>query len=458
LALLFAVPPLLLIATGLVLVVQSPELFALRLLAPTFGQIVLAFIGIHATWRVVAVVDAWRKTRSRPWKTDGSLILVAIVSLAVLGSHGFVAQYVYAINEAGSTIFTGDASDVDDLLGSGPGSSGGAGGVSGGNEGDSGDAGEDSGEDPGESEDDYDDPDDWTGGDPGPGTASAGPPSGNPPSALPRNQPVSILIIGTDAAPSRSHSLTDSLIVVTYFPERNQVSMISFPRDTGRLPMYDGRVFGPRINTMLGRAQRDPVRFPDGGIGTLVSEMQYLVGVPIQYWAITNMHGFRDLVDVVGGVHVRIDKAIADASKPLFLDPGTYHMNGDEVMDVVRSRRGPGNSDWERARRQQQVLRAIASRIKDPSVVARLPQVLAAASNLVRTNMPPDQLAELLALADQAEHATTHNVVLKPHKYAVRISPDEINGRYMTELRMDALAGLSVDLFGAHSRYSGSQP
>jgi LCP family protein required for cell wall assembly len=453
-ALLWAVPPLALLAGATVWIAQAPEIFALRLLTPTIALAVVAAIALHAAWRVAAILDAWRATRSGPWRHDGSLVLVVALSAVVLLGHGIAGSYVQSVYVAGSQIFstdTGGGANVvlDDFL----------------DDGDADDADTDDGDADDADTDDFGDLDDWDNweewadwepGDwePGVNATDDGSLGGRAPGELPRSGPISVLIIGTDAAPSRDHSLTDSLMVVTYLREEDQVSMISFPRDTGRLPMYDGTVFGPRINTLLGRANRDPVRFPHGAMGTLVRQMEYLVGVPIHYWVITNMNGFRELVEVVGGVQVTLDRAIADGSKNLFLEPGKHFFTADEVMQVVRSRRGPGNSDWERARRQQKVLRAIGSRVKDPSVAVRMPEVLSAASRLVRTNVPPDQLADLFVLLEQSEHATTKHVVLRPSQYASRIPPGEVNGRYMTQLNMGAVRLLSIELFGEYSRHS----
>lgn len=437
-AVLLALPPVVLLFVAAITILQSPEAFALRLLAPAFAIPVIGLVALHAIWRIAAIMDAWRRTRSRPWRRDGSLFLAVVLSAIVVISHVWVGAYVQSVSEAGERIFSSGEGGLDDILHGTPSA-----------EGDADDDLEPHERDP-EGLDDWDDWDSWGSDDPGPGT-----PSDDPrPSGLPASGPISVLIIGTDSRPSRSHSLTDTLIVATYFPERNQVTMISVPRDTGRLLMYDGRTFGPRINTMLGRANRDPVRFPDGGMGTLVRQMEFIVGVPIHYWAITNIHGFRDLVDVVGGVEVRLDKPIADRSKDLFLDAGTYFFDGAEVMRVVRSRRGPGNSDWERARRQQHVLRAVTRRLTDPAIALRMPEVLNAASGLIRTNCPPSQVADLFVLLDRSEHATSRHFVLNPRRYASRIPPQEVNGRYMTQLNMSAVAELSRELFGEYSRYS----
>ena len=57
-----------------------------------------------------------------------------------------------------------------------------------------------------------------------------------------------------------------------------------------------------------------PKDFPDGPINTLTKELGYLLGVPIYYYAAINLDGFKQMVDLVGGVTVTYDQDIFDPS------------------------------------------------------------------------------------------------------------------------------------------------
>lgn len=489
-ALIFAVPPAALVVGLLFLIVASPSGFALNLLAPTFATVIIGLIVVHGLWRIASIVDAWRMTRDRARTlTDRTLPLAALLILITLAAHLTAGVYVQSFAEAGSRIFTGaqpaGPDQIDTILGGDPSPSpdGGAlGGVDDLNgdgviDGDDIDAADINGDgvvdvsdvqDPGLADGDANGDGTVDGNDlPAPGT-TPGPsfdPGLTPPpvdvgsgdwpaGSLPSDGPINVLFVGLDSGLGRGHSLSDSLIVGSYYPDRDQMTMISFPRDLGRFPLYTGGSYPNRINTFLGYAGRHPEIFPEGPIAALMKEIGYLLGTRIHFYAATNLEGLPTAVDAVGGVNVVLEKAIADAHWGLYLEPGAYHFNGQTVMPYVRSRYGPNNDDWKRARRQQQVILALADRVKDPAVAMRLPEVISALSEVIRTDVPRDQVRQILSLLERANEASTEQIVLStPHGYAQRIPAAEVNGRYMIEPNIAAIRELSRRVFGPYSRF-----
>lgn len=429
-ALLYALPPALLVFGLLTALALAPEVFVLRLLAPSFALAVIALIGLHAVWRVASVVDAWWNTRREPLVRDRAVPVVVLLSLVILASHGLAAYYVQSFGAAGEQIFGGDTAGpvtgpLDDILAP---------------------LATQPPETPG-----------TPGSTPVPGASPTAVPATPEPTSRPAFNPdqrVTVLFVGVDSGPGRDHALTDTLIAASFDPATNQIAMISVPRDTGRIPMYDGGIYEDRINSLLGFARNNPDRFPQGPVYALVREMEYLIGTPIDYYAVTDMAGLQATVDLVGGVDINVATAINDVGVGLVLEPGRYHMDGELALKYARSRHGPGNNDFERARRQQQIIYALGQRVKDPAVLARLPQVLDAAAGLVRSDIPVEYLPEFLGAFEQMQDASTRQIVLSPSRYAERIPPAEVGGRYMIELKMDAVAALSIELFGPESRYA----
>jgi polyisoprenyl-teichoic acid--peptidoglycan teichoic acid transferase len=402
-AFLFAVPLLLLASTAVVLIARAPEVFALRLLVPSFTLVVAGLVALTGAWRALAIVDAWQVARHTGRGRRGSVSALVILLALVVAMHGIAGYYLYSFAGAGDRIFggaprSGAPDPFDDVL---------------------------------------------------------GPSEPAPP--IPREGLVNVLFVGVDSGPGRDHALTDTLIVASFNPDTNEIVMISVPRDTGRVPLFTGGTYNPRINSMLSHFRNNPDRYPDGGIETLKRQMGHLIGVPIHYYAVTNMAGLREVVDLVGGVTVELDHSIADSRMGLFMEPGRHHLDGERALMFVRSRYGPGNNDFVRARRQQQVIRGLADRARDPGVLVRLPEVLDAGARLVRSDAPVHQLPEILDLLERSEGARTTQIVLSPPTYARRIPPEEVGGRYMIELRMAAVAALSVELFGQESRYSAGR-
>lgn len=464
-AFLFALPPLLLLIGTAVLIAQDPTTFALSLLAPSFALVVIGAIAVHGLWRVLAILDAWRMTRAGTGRlSDRHLPLAILLSVVVIVGHVSAGVFVQSFADAGEKIFTGDKpggdSDIDGILGGGPlppaggalpGDTNGDGVVDWNDEGwiedeeeippeGEGEGEEEPSQEPGPSFDpDLSPPplDDPTG-------------QPDPVGSLPSEGPINILFIGLDSGLGRTHSLSDTLLVASYFPERDQVTLISIPRDTGRMPLYTGGTYPRRINTFLGYARSNPHLFPEGPVAALMKQVGYLLGTHIHFYAATNLEGLPKAVDAVGGVEVVLDRPIADPKWNLYVEPGRHYLDGRTVMPVVRSRYGPGNSDWQRARRQQQVIRGLAASVRDPSVAMRLPQVVNALTEVVRTNVPRDKTMTLHRILERANDASAHHVVLSPSRYARRVTGIHF---YMTELNMAAVRELSLNVFGAYSRY-----
>jgi hypothetical protein len=83
-------------------------------------------------------------------------------------------------------------------------------------------------------------------------------------------------------------------------------------------------------------------------------------------------------------------------------------------------------------------------------MLPRLPEILAAAKKTVRTNVPPDQLEQLLDVAGAVRDSGIRKVVLGP-PYAERVDDPSI---YLLKLVQSKLEKISINLFGGDSRYA----
>ncbi len=165
----------------------------------------------------------------------------------------------------------------------------------------------------------------------------------------------------------------------------------------------------------------------------------------------------------MGGIDICNTKLIEDAGyrwmdgrRGFTLEPGRYHMDGATALAYARSRHG--SSDFARAKRQQQILSAVRVALLSPQNIARLPEIVTTVGGLVHTNFPDDQRDQLLALAAQVQDEPTGQYVLSPPLWSRNPPLSETNGRSVQFLKMDALAALSVHIFGDKSLYESAGP
>ncbi len=88
----------------------------------------------------------------------------------------------------------------------------------------------------------------------------------------------------------------------------------------------------------------------------------------------------------------------------------------------------------------------------DPAMVARVPSLLRAAKNTIRTSFPSDRLGEMLDLGSAIEDGSIVQRVLGP-PYAIHPESSTTGGVYILKLDMAKMAQLSITLFGSDSRY-----
>ncbi len=192
---------------------------------------------------------------------------------------------------------------------------------------------------------------------------------------------VNIIIMGSDQRPDEYGHRTDTLILLSLDPKAGKVRMLSFPRD---LYVY---IPGNRVN-------RINVADAYGGPEMVANTILYNFGLEVHHWVRVNFNGFTHIVDSLGGIDVEVGGYLQDeCGRPWSYSPGTYHMDGFQALCYVRMRKTTG--DFDRLRRQQEVMLALFKRVVSLDGLARAPELWQAFSGAVETDM---QLADALRM------------------------------------------------------------
>jgi hypothetical protein len=134
-------------------------------------------------------------------------------------------------------------------------------------------------------------------------------------------------------------------------------------------------------------------------------------------------------------------------------------LNAEDALRFVRSRKGQSGGDFARAKRQQEVLSALRREMTKPQNLPRVPDIAEALAQVISTNYPPNQIDQLLALAEQVDDEPSQQWILKNPDWAEIQRRAETGRRTAIVPRMDRLAELSRQVFGEASLYwNGSAP
>jgi LCP family protein required for cell wall assembly len=425
LALIFAVPALLLIPVFAYQLRQGPATFVGRFADPSYALDALIVVLAIGAWRFAAVTHALvgadrRKTR----RVVDRLVVVALAAVIIL-SHGFAGVLLATTYNADNRVFS-QQNGLADLETPSPG-------------------------------------------------LSAQPTSTDGSTATPAaDARVTMLFTGLDSNPAtRATHSYDSLMVVSFDPKSNSVQMVSLPREIASFPFYFHGVDSPAdwITYLPTYVKNGAIQgSPDSPYITLVKEIQYLVGVHIDYWTVMNLQGFIKMIDAVGGVDVNNQSVINDGSYDwldgthgVYIGAGPQHLNGRYALAYARSRHGAGGNDYKRAGRQQEIMLALLHKMSQPGQIFQLSNIISQVGASVETGstdpanpFKPSMVADYINAAENVPTGNFTNIVLGP-PYTTSIS-SLIAGKASICLSMPKMAAESVTLFGQDSLWYGKHP
>ena len=242
---------------------------------------------------------------------------------------------------------------------------------------------------------------------------------------------VNILAMGID---QREHEQgpwrTDTMIVFTLDPVTMSAGMLSIPRDLW-VPIR-GYEEG-RINTAhyLGELYDHP----GGGPALALDTVQYNLGVPIHHYVRVNFAAFVELVDRIGGIDITVEEDIDDplypdeafGYDPLHITAGQHHFDGEMALKYARTRHSIGG-DFDRAKRQQQVIMAVFDRVTQldnlPDLAVQAPALWEAMQDSVVTDLNLDEIVALAVLAKEIDPENMSFGVIDEHYTQFWTTPD----------------------------------
>jgi polyisoprenyl-teichoic acid--peptidoglycan teichoic acid transferase len=237
--------------------------------------------------------------------------------------------------------------------------------------------------------------------------------------ALPSLNRTTILLLGVDARPGQKIARTDSIILLTFNPQTNSAGMLSIPRDLKVRPSALNRDM--KITSVYPAGEA--VGYPGGGAALLEQTITELLGYPVDQYVIVNFEGFKQIIDLIGGVDITVPYEIYDDKypddnygylPPIHFLPGNQHMDGDTALKYARTRHA--DNDYARAGRQQQVIMAIKDKVTQQgqlaSLLPRLPGLAVGMANSVQTDIPVDKAITLARVMDKMDLNNIARVVI----------------------------------------------
>ncbi len=212
------------------------------------------------------------------------------------------------------------------------------------------------------------------------------PPIEIPPPAPTLPQPSgqeNILLLGDDKRDDASFR-TDAVMLLILKKNEGAASLVSFPRD---LYVYAPGWTMQRINMIMER----------GGFNLMADTFAYNFGIRPAYYAQVNLYTMGRIIDAMDGIDINVPVALQDADYGIDVPAGNQHMDGKTAELYSQARYT--TSDFDRTRRQQEVLQAIFTKLISVDGLARVPELYQTFQQDVKTNIALADITRWLPLA-----------------------------------------------------------
>ena len=210
-----------------------------------------------------------------------------------------------------------------------------------------------------------------------------------------------ILLMGVDVAQNTADPFkgnrSDTMLLISIAPYGKNINVISIPRDS--------KVY------LAGKNKADKINhaFAFGGAKMAVKTVEETFGIKVNNYVAISNTGVIKMIDILGGLPIYVEKNMKyddyTAKLHINLKQGDHILSGKETEGYLRFRHD-SFGDIGRIRRQQWFFNALLARIKDPTVVVKLPELLKTLPEYIQTDMSGYDLAKYVGMAKHVDTST----------------------------------------------------
>lgn len=208
---------------------------------------------------------------------------------------------------------------------------------------------------------------------------------------------LNVLLLGVDEGGNRS----DTIMLCSIDGNSNRVNVLSIPRDTRVLIGKNHQKINAAIGIGAQEVSKGKLSEPEE---LTIQKVKAITGLPIHYFATVDFDGFKEIIDVLGGVdyEVPFDMNYDDPAQNLHihLKAGMQHLDGQAAHDFVRFRKGNVGTkgyamgDLGRIAAQQEFMTALIEQKLTPQYLTKINELYSTIQKYVRTNYTTLDLAK----------------------------------------------------------------
>lgn len=289
--------------------------------------------------------------------------------------------------------------------------------------------------------------------------------------------PYSILLMGYGGGKHEGGLLTDSMMVARIDPKKEQVNLISIPRDLWvPIPINGEATISSKINATYAIGSDDR-KYPNkkveftgraGGGELAKAVVEKVVGFKIDYFVALDFQGFVKVIDILGGIDVKVKTTFDDPMYPieenindtcgksedevkaltatmsgdkleqqfvcryenLHFDKGLQHMDGTTALKFARSRHSlQDGGDFNRAARQRLVITAVRDKVISIGFIPKIISTINTLTSNLTTDIDFQKMNEFVAKANEVSKYKIVSTALTDQN--VLMNSKSVNGQFI---------------------------
>lgn len=231
---------------------------------------------------------------------------------------------------------------------------------------------------------------------------------------------INVLLLGVAGKGRAGGNLTDTIMIASIDMVNKKTALLSLPRDF-YVEIADSD-YRSKINSIYKYGLAN-----DEGIEPLKKTIENITDLNIDYYFVASFAGFEKFINDIDGIVINNERDIYDPSYPgpnynyeLFaLEKGTHLLDGETALKYARERHDDPEGDFGRAKRQQQVMQAIKSRVFSTKVLFNpfaINNMLNTLGESITTDISLEEMESFLELSKELDTQNITNVVVDAWK------------------------------------------
>jgi len=257
---------------------------------------------------------------------------------------------------------------------------------------------------------------------------------------------VNILLLGKGGPGQTGPDLTDTIIVASVDPVNKTATLVSVPRDlwvtvSGYGTMKINAVYANAKYRSLNSAPKDTDKAEKAGTAAIENQISQVLGIHIHYYGMIDFAGFKQAVDIVGGVDINVPEELtvsehmwdSTTNRPYFLNvpAGIQHFDSTRALYFTRSRHTSNRGDFDRAERQRLFIQALVQKVLSAGTYTnplKISQLIDAFGNHISLDLSTNDALRLMQIGKGIDLSKLKSIGLADPPNAL-VRTDNVDGQ-----------------------------